>query len=226
MEEIYISADDDRPVDQRPAVNHTGPRSSNRRFHGAAVLCLGLLSVSLLAALVGLTDLQATDAKLLSLFEERDLLRATLAEMTEQLESLTKQKDICPEGWMMFGRSCYLLSTTADSWDKARQDCRDRGADLMVVDGHTEQEFLTYFNKEIWIGLNDRDNEGTWKWTDGSALTQAYWSPGGPDNGAGNPEWGEEDCVHLMVNRQTEKNWNDRRCDASLQWMCEEMTRK
>lgn len=32
----------------------SGPRSSERRFHGYVVLCLGLLSVSLLAGLIGL----------------------------------------------------------------------------------------------------------------------------------------------------------------------------
>ena len=32
----------------------SGPRSSERRFHGAVVLCLGLLSVFLLAGLIGL----------------------------------------------------------------------------------------------------------------------------------------------------------------------------
>uniref|UniRef100_A0A8C9XRK0 C-type lectin domain-containing protein n=1 Tax=Sander lucioperca TaxID=283035 RepID=A0A8C9XRK0_SANLU len=81
----------------------------------------------------------------------------------------------CPAGWRMFSSSCYLLSAESGSWEKGRQYCRDRGADLVVIDSSEEQTFLSEFIKKAtwyWIGLTDRDEEGTWKWVDGTPLTQ------------------------------------------------------
>ncbi|KAM3862196.1 C-type lectin domain family 4 member E-like [Diretmus argenteus] len=81
----------------------------------------------------------------------------------------------CPAGWWMFScSSCYLLSSETNSWARSRQDCRDRGADLVVIDSPEEQAFLTTLTSGptfIWIGLSDDKEEGTWKWIDGTPLT-------------------------------------------------------
>lgn len=250
MEEIYMNVEHVKPVNPRPSTSQTGPRSPQRRFHGSVVLCMGLLSVFLLAGLIGLgvhyygsvqdasaelssiranltERLQASNDKLAAVSDERDLLNASLTERTQELDrlkGLSKQKKTCPAGWRLFGCACYLFSTKLDSWGKGRQDCRDQEADLVVIDSREEQEFLTRNTKSnTWIGLNDRDNEGTWKWTDDTPLTQAYWCEGQPDNGGGNPQWGEEDCVHFQSGMKYEESWNDRRCDDSLHWICEKM---
>ncbi|XP_053184268.1 CD209 antigen-like protein E [Scomber japonicus] len=254
MEEIYANVEYVKPVDSRPLTNQTGPRSSERRFHGAVVLCLGLLSVFLLAGLIGLgvhyydvvrglteerdllnANLTETTEELhqqnsdviRGLTEERDLLNANLTETTKklhQLQSLSKQKKTCPAGWTMFNYTCYLISTKSDSWENGRQDCRGRGGDLVVIDSHEEQDFLTCIAKQTrWIGLNDREKEGTWKWTDGTLLTQKYWEKEQPDNGGGDPRWGEEDCVTIRPEKTGPNNWNDLSCDASEKWICEKM---
>ncbi|XP_060909344.1 CD209 antigen-like protein E isoform X1 [Labrus mixtus] len=169
--------------------------------------------------------LQDRENELSSLTEQRDLLNANLTEMTKELErlqTLSKQKKTCPTGWKMFRCSCYLFSTHTKTWEGSRQDCRDNGADLVVVDSFEEQEFLTNNIKaDTWIGLSDRDNEGTWKWTDDTPLTRGYWRAGQPDNGGGDPRWGEEDCVHFGAGKKKEANWNDLRCDVSKLWICE-----
>ncbi|XP_067371561.1 C-type lectin domain family 17, member A-like [Channa argus] len=74
-----------------------------------------------------------------------------------------------------------------------------------------------------WIGLTDREEEGTWKWIDGALLTQRYWETKQPDNGIGDTMWGEEDCAHIRTQKKTKNNWNDLSCDASLHWICEKM---
>ncbi|XP_067458696.1 C-type lectin domain family 4 member F-like [Thunnus thynnus] len=80
----------------------------------------------------------------------------------------------CSAGWSTFSFTCYLISTKSGSWEKGRKDCRARGADLVVIDSYEEQEFLINITKQAsWIGLSDREKEGTWKWTDGTPLTQA-----------------------------------------------------
>ncbi|XP_034741900.1 CD209 antigen-like protein C isoform X2 [Etheostoma cragini] len=276
MDDIYANVEYDKPVNPRLSTNQTGPRSSGRRFHGA-VLCLGLLSVFLLAGIIGLSvhsaelstiktnlteRLQASENKSSSLTEERDRLNSRLTEMAEELDrlqqklstiktnlterlqasenkssSLTEERDRlnsrltvmaeeldrlqqkkpCPAEWRTFCSSCYLLSAESGSWEKGRQDCRDRGADLVVIDSSEEQTFLFKFvKKDTWFGLTDKDQEGTWKWVDGTPLTLKNWEKGQPDNGGGNPKWGEEDCAHFVATE-----WNDRSCVSPMNWICE-----
>ncbi|XP_036965343.1 CD209 antigen-like protein C [Acanthopagrus latus] len=247
MEEIYENGDYNKPVDPTPSTNQTGPRSSERRLHGAVVLCLGLLSVVLLVGLISLgvsywdlaaehstvkanltERLQASNDKLSSVSEERDLLNANLTSVSKELDrlqSLSKQKRTCPAGWKMFSCTCYLFSTKTDSWENGRQDCRDRGAELVTIDTDEEQEFISKtITEDNWIGLNDREEEGTWKWTDGTPLTVGYWRKDEPNNGGGNPQWGEEDCVHIRSGVNAKNSWNDLQCDKSLKWICAKMS--
>uniref|UniRef100_A0AAZ1Y0W4 C-type lectin domain-containing protein n=2 Tax=Oreochromis aureus TaxID=47969 RepID=A0AAZ1Y0W4_OREAU len=157
--------------------------------------------------------------KLSSITEERDLLKANITDMTKELERLQglfNQKKTCPAGWSMFRCSCYLLSERSDSWHSARKHCTDQGADLVVIDSPEEQDFVTSFTqKETWIGLNDIEQEGTWKWVDGSPLTLQYWASHQPDD-----LLFSEDCAHI---RYQETSWNDERCENSLQWVCEKL---
>ena len=57
-----------------------------------------------------------------------------------------------------------------------------------------------------WIGLNDRDNEGTFTWADGTEVTYTRWNSGEPNN------VGNEDCTHKHNNGY----WNDRSCTYIL----------
>uniref|UniRef100_A0A3Q0T161 C-type lectin domain-containing protein n=1 Tax=Amphilophus citrinellus TaxID=61819 RepID=A0A3Q0T161_AMPCI len=119
-------------------------------------------------------------------------------------------------GWSMFSCSCYLLSERSDSWDAARKDCRDRGADLVVIDSSEEQVHCTITNTHTWIGLNDKEQEGQWKWVDGTPLIMTYWGDRQPDN-----DGGGEHCGH--VRNDEKRSWNDLPCSASLKWICEKI---
>ncbi|XP_026232650.1 CD209 antigen-like [Anabas testudineus] len=200
-------------------------RSSKRRRPVADFLCLGLLSVFLVIGLIGLgvhyhysvcgadtklstiksnlTELlQASQIKLTFLTEERNELKTSFTELTaklNRLQCLCRQNKTCPDGWTKFCCSCYFLSTKSGSWTTGRDHCRTRGADLVVIHSAEEQIFLSKFiNKYTWIGLSDRDREGTWKWVEGTPLTVTYWASNNPNNGKGRAEWGEEDCVEIL----------------------------
>ncbi|XP_047457223.1 CD209 antigen-like protein A [Mugil cephalus] len=158
------------------------------------------------------------NANLKKIIEERDLLNANLT----KLQCLFEPNKVCREGWQMFSCSCYFLSGKSGSWDKGSKDCRNKAADLVVIDSPEEQRFLEDFTKgQTWIGLNDRDNEGIWKWVDGTPLTLNYWDTNQPDNGGGVPKYGEEDCAHIRIHDLT--SWNDISCASSLPWVCEKI---
>ncbi|XP_034003322.1 CD209 antigen-like protein E isoform X1 [Trematomus bernacchii] len=248
MEEIYVNVEGVKPLSSRSSAKQEGPR----RLLRVSVLGLGLLSVFLLAGLIGLAvhyhysvggaaaDFSAVKANLTSVTEERNnlterlqardqlinQLNVSLTKKTrevDRLQCLMDKAKTCPEGWRMVGCVCYLLSTEKASWEQSRQDCTARGADLVIVDSYEEQEFITSMIKEqTWIGLNDINQEGTWKWVDGTPLNLKYWGST-PDNGSGDPVWGEEDCASLVDGRETRTNWNDLRCATRLQWICEKM---
>ncbi|XP_034053889.1 CD209 antigen-like protein E [Gymnodraco acuticeps] len=253
MDEVYANADDVKSLRTRLSTIQEVPR----RFLRASVLGLGLLSVFLLAGLIGLAvhyhnSVGGAAANLSSVTEERDnltdrlqandqlinQLKANLTEKTREVDRLQCFQKPCPAGWRKFGCSCYLLSTEKASWQQSRQNCRARRADLVIVDSFEEQiflesmikksqinssmiyeqEFIDRIYENTWIGLNDTEKEGTWKWVDGSPLNltnqNLFWSTGQPDNGGGKLE---EDCVYINPSTW----WEDLPCWRNLHWICE-----
>ncbi|TNN53101.1 CD209 antigen-like protein A [Liparis tanakae] len=222
MEDLYANAEYNKSeVSCRPLTPRTGSRP--RR---AALLSLGLLSVLLLVGLVGLAvhchNLSTIKDRLTERLRASDLLNSSLTRLTEEMDRLqrwSKQKKMCPEGWKTLSGSCYFVSSKSASWEKSREDCREKGADLVIINSLEEQKFLSgVVTGRTWIGLSDADAEGSWRWIDGTPLTQAYWSVA-PDNGGGEASCGEEDCAEIVYFRKAELNWNDLRCTDSMLWI-------
>ncbi|XP_070295761.1 C-type lectin domain family 4 member M-like [Salvelinus sp. IW2-2015] len=109
-----------------------------------------------------------------NLTKERDQLQAERDVISVRL---TNCKQTCPEGWQKFKSSCYFLSAETKTWKESRENCLERGADLVIIDSDKEQEFLFKLNKRVWIGLTDSVTEETWRWVDGTPLTTTrYWN--------------------------------------------------
>ncbi|XP_038840875.1 C-type lectin domain family 4 member F-like [Salvelinus namaycush] len=177
-----------------------------------------------------------------NLIKERDQLQTERVQLQTSYNTLTKERDqlqterdflsgrftnlkqTCPERWQKFESSWYFLSTETKTLKQSREDCLERGADLVIINSDKEQEFVFNLNKTVWIGLTDSVTEGTWRWVDGTPLTTTrYWSPQQPDNGDGKPEYGEEDCVHIRKDWTPLQSWNDLSCDSKLNWICEKV---
>ncbi|XP_031670490.1 C-type lectin domain family 4 member M-like [Oncorhynchus kisutch] len=170
-----------------------------------------------------------------NLTKERDKLQSSYNNLTKDRDQLQTERDFlsrrssnlkqtCPEGWQKFESSWYFLSTETKTWKESREDCLERGADLVMINSDKEQEFLFKLKKTVWIGLTDSVTEATWRWVDGTPLTTPrYWSPHQPDNGDGKPEYGEEDYVQIRNNQSPLEAWYDISCGIKLGWICEKV---
>uniref|UniRef100_G3N5Y3 C-type lectin domain-containing protein n=1 Tax=Gasterosteus aculeatus aculeatus TaxID=481459 RepID=G3N5Y3_GASAC len=121
----------------------------------------------------------------------------------------------CQKGWNETQKSCIVLHNSEapphlKTWEEARENCRGRGADLVVVHDEEEKNVIdakiTHIpvSKGYWMGL--RVEGGTWKWIDGTNLTDASWI-GPPAEG------------HCAVSLPTRK-WTSVKCDEKRTRIC------
>ncbi|XP_036439450.1 C-type lectin domain family 4 member M-like isoform X2 [Colossoma macropomum] len=120
----------------------------------------------------------------------------------------------CPDGWTRRGTSMYYIGTGEKNWHQSRQDCRERGSDLVIINSREEQRFIQELNLQVWIGLSE--SQSTWTWVDGSSPSSEYWINGEP-----NEYRTGEDCAESKPNYEPPNTWNDERCSTVLNWVCE-----
>ncbi|XP_036420138.1 C-type lectin domain family 4 member M-like [Colossoma macropomum] len=189
-----------------------------------------------------------------NLTEERDQLKSSYQNLTEEKEQIknefeklteeiiilqTKHEQIllkcicahhsveeksCFKDWKKHKSSFYFFSTEQKSWSAARQDCRERGADLVIINNREEQMFLIDQKKgrNFWIGLTDEDKENMWKWVDGQPLTDKFWKKHEPNDAND-----VEDCAVFTTTAEYGwRTWNDMSCSVSENWVCEFNTTK
>ncbi|XP_022609192.1 CD209 antigen-like protein E [Seriola dumerili] len=140
--------------------------------------------------------------------------RDELEEAIRQLNLSTADKH-CHLGWVKFNNSCYYASEkrAKKTWETSRQDCLERGSDLVIITTNAELNFVTTLYTRTWIGLSDIAQEGKWKWVDGTDLGGGgFWQAGEPNNN------GHEDCVEIS---RSNGDWNDVSCDTKIPWICE-----
>ncbi len=110
--------------------------------------------------------------------------------------------------------SVYLLCSAPETdWAAARAFCTARGGDLVVIEDLEENAALAALVPGgAWIGLTDSDEEGAFRWVDGSAPIPDAFAEGEP-----NDSGGDEDCAQLLPTGL----WNDLPCDRPLPPLCE-----
>jgi hypothetical protein len=93
------------------------------------------------------------------------------------------------EGFIIEG-SCYELTTKGLTWTAARAVCQARGGDLATISSMFENSTVRDFIFSsapnppppvgVWLGYNDRVDEGIFEWADGSPSEFSFWTGGGP----------------------------------------------
>jgi chromosome segregation ATPase len=94
--------------------------------------------------------------------------------------------------------------TGSKTWDAAQEEAGKVGGNLATIRNQEEQDFLSQKvgDQRVWIGLNDVEREGDWRWVSGEPVTYTNFQHGQPDNAKG-----REDFVELRGN--VSGKWND-----------------
>jgi hypothetical protein len=102
--------------------------------------------------------------------------------------------------------SLYAL-TPPMTWQQAEAMAIAQGGHLATVRNSAEQNWLwsTFGPTDLWIGLSDAANEGTWTWSSGERVVFTDWFAGEPTGQPGS----DEDYVHLFLAYNAQGRWND-----------------
>uniref|UniRef100_A0A3Q1HJU7 C-type lectin domain-containing protein n=1 Tax=Anabas testudineus TaxID=64144 RepID=A0A3Q1HJU7_ANATE len=160
-----------------------------------------------------------------NLTKERDLLQTSynnLGKERDQLQTsynnLGKERDQLQTSYNNLTKERDQLQTSYNNLTKERDhrnDCRQKGTDLVIINSSGEQDFIRGWKKRTWIGLTDKQTEGKWRWVDGTVLTTpSFWAESEPNNE------GDEDCAEIR-HYDSQNSWNDASCNIRKYWICE-----
>lgn len=133
---------------------------------------------------------------------------------------------ICPPGWNSFAGSCYWIVSNLNlltTWHEAYTKCSDEGAHLLIINSQEEQFYINGFLPDfhqvdipdIWIGLSDKDQDGSFRWVDKSEIKFSNYASGFPRNTEN--FW---DCGQIFTGNY-EGKWETTNCFKSLGYICE-----
>ena len=152
---------------------------------------------------------------------EKYLTDAMALVKQEIFEKLQEANIICKDPWIIFGDSCYLMSSEAMTWNDAQRFCNTKEGHLIEIDNIIERDFLVQTCKVrldgIWVGGTDQETEGTFVWKTNKKTVQSdYFAPGEPNNSGGH-----EDCTQLYCHGERVGKLNDGTCEVKLNFVCE-----
>ncbi|KAM6451461.1 macrophage mannose receptor 1-like isoform 1-T1 [Liasis olivaceus] len=137
----------------------------------------------------------------------------------------------CPESWFLFENKCYkffgIKEEEQKNWKAARSDCQkdEFGGNLATIPNERVQAFLTFhlnnFRKDVWIGLNDINEDQMYLWTDGKGVHYTNWDKGFP--------WtlgsSSEDCVVMKTwPYKIAGLWRNMHCSNKKGYICQTNT--
>jgi len=93
------------------------------------------------------------------------------------------------------GDSYYYCSYAKVNWGKAERIAQENGGHLVSINTQEENDFIArrLIERNAYIGLTDREDEGTFLWTTGELSDYRQWKRGQPDN-EGNEDFVEMDA--------------------------------
>ncbi|KAF4084260.1 hypothetical protein AMELA_G00126510 [Ameiurus melas] len=163
---------------------------------------------------------------------QKQKLEEDKQKLQSQISNLEGHCGKCLPNWVLMNTTCFYFAVSSTTprrgWNAGRDDCKKKGADLVVIDTKEKQEFIVMtlkalrynlpfsYSNGFWIGLTDDHTEGHWKWLNETTLTEGYWMDGEP-----NDEMSIEDCAAVYPTNNPMMAWNDAPCSHPQKWICE-----
>ncbi|XP_035682632.1 C-type lectin mannose-binding isoform-like [Branchiostoma floridae] len=122
-------------------------------------------------------------------------------------------------GYTERGGSFYKVFRTRKNYTSAQQTCEADGGHLAVANTEAINNFIVQQisgRNDSWIGLNNKNSEGTWMWADGTRLAGcafSNWAPKQPSMNQG------QKCVQMWSSRRYK--WDNTLCHRLKYFTCQ-----
>ncbi|KAG9476571.1 hypothetical protein GDO78_003227 [Eleutherodactylus coqui] len=136
----------------------------------------------------------------------------------------------CPQDWHSFRKQCYrIYGNEADEvvdWYVARQECQKEGGNLVTINDDLTQAFITTklvdMEVDVWIGMNDKNSEHKFLWTDQSGVYFTNWAKGHPSGSEVYAYNDDTDCVAMKRGAILDAGtWTEEECDLNKGFICQ-----
>ncbi|XP_074013799.1 macrophage mannose receptor 1-like [Numenius arquata] len=124
----------------------------------------------------------------------------------------------CKKGWRRYGTYCYFAGYVPATFSEANTTCEEEKGYLATVENRYEQAYLTSLvglrpEKYFWLGLSDMEVQGTFRWTNGEAVSFTHWGATMPGSKPG--------CVAMRTGTATGL-WDVIDCETKQKYICKQ----
>ncbi|KAI3368816.1 hypothetical protein L3Q82_025802, partial [Scortum barcoo] len=118
----------------------------------------------------------------------------------------------------------YHYSLKPMNWTKAREWCKDKFTDMVVIQNQAENDYLVSIlpnrsqSPHYWIGITRNHKNETWTWIGNNStwIGNNSWAPNEPNN-----NHKTEFCVEIYMHTGTNRGkWNDESCKNNKYPVC------
>ena len=136
---------------------------------------------------------------------KRSLRRDTMATIVVSIFVLAATSIAKGYEWQVYNDHLYTLTQGYGTWQESENEAVLAGGHLATINDVAENRWLTNFAEDsytrshpydpahnlVWIGLNDHDQDGMYRWVSGEPMSYTNLDPHSWANSLGN-------CVYLM----------------------------
>jgi len=125
--------------------------------------------------------------------------------------------DPAPVDGFVYNGNRYRLTNGTKTWTQAQAEAQSAGGNLVTINNAAEETWLKQTfgeSQKFWIGLNDAQTEGQFRWANGDPVTYTNWAPNEPNNFGGGQDYG-------VMNFGSTREWDDDSATATLRGIIE-----